>query len=156
MAESFLSSLPVSVRQAFPIIQRGIREGLAANSILKSLRDAGMGIRRQTLLDVARLVREGFRQQGTLRLLGAAVVPPSRFIPKALHAIRRSFSYVVELQTVFQGALVTRRVTISTDEALSRQRAEEEASRAVEEREFDYGEGVEVISSSLVSILRAP
>lgn len=155
MAASFLSTLPKSLRQAWPIIVGGVRQGLSGNAIQGVLRSAGLGVRRQTLLDGVRLLREGFAKWTTLRLLGTTVRPPLRMIPRSLTRIRREFSYLLEIEEIIDNVVEKRFMTLSSNELLNRKEAELTASRMLEEDVFKYGKEVVIISSNLTGILKA-
>ena len=155
MAAPFLSSLPKSLRQAWPIVTRGVREGLTANSIQGVLQTAGLGVRRQTLLDGIRALREGFAKQETIRLLGARVRPPLRLIPEALTRIRRGFAYTIRIEEIIANRVESRFLTLSSNELLTRGEAEIEASRMLEEDVFKYGREVVIISAALTGILKS-
>ena len=155
MAAPFLSSLPKSLRQAWPIITGGVRQGLSANAIQGILQTAGLGVRRQTLLDGVRALREGFAKQETIRLLGAKVRPPLRLIPEALTRIRRTFAYTIRIEEIIANRVEERFLTLSSNEILTRGEAERTASEMLEEDVFKYGREVVVISANLTGILKS-
>lgn len=155
MAQSFLSSLPKSLRSAWSIVTKGVREGLTANRIQSVLQTSGLGVRRQTLLDGIRAVKHGFAQQKTLRILRTDVLPPLRMIPKALTKITRRFSYNFEVEGRVTGRLVRRFVALSTDERLSAGEAGDEIARRLRDDHFSYGETMDITSIVMTSMLRS-
>lgn len=155
MASNFLSTLPLSVRQAYPIIRSAVKEGLASRSIQTLLTKRGLGIRRQTLLDVMRLEREGFQSALTFRLLAPNVIPRQQDIPFAVSRLRRNYSYVFEVQTLFKNKVTTRMMTVSTNERLTLDESKERIVDALESNIDAYGEFEEIVSITPQSIVRA-
>lgn len=155
MPASFVSSLPAALRRAWPIITGGVKQGLSANSIQGVLKAAGMGVRRQTLLDGVRALRNGFAQQETLRILGDVIRPPLRMIPEALTRIRRRFSYLMEIQEEVESRIETRFFTLSSDDVLNRNEAISEATDLLENDAFKYGREVRVVGATLTGIVKA-
>ena len=59
MPTSFLSGLPKTARAAFPIIRRGVNEGLSSRVIEQRVRDAGLSISRtRSILPVMRALKK--------------------------------------------------------------------------------------------------
>ena len=147
MTVPFLTTLTPSARQAYPIIQRGVSEGLSANAIQTTLRSAGMGIRRQTLLDTVRAIKGVETVGGRLRSLRLDRVPDPRRMPEALTTLRRAFSFRVELRGVEidTGNPFTRFVTVTLDSPRTRQRIEQLAEQFVLDEPKRYGIDLESV-----------
>lgn len=143
---SFLSTLSLSVRKAYPIIRSAVKQGLASRSIQALLTKAGLGIRRQTLLDVMRLEKHGFASAKTFRLLPDDVLPRLGDIPFAITRLRHEYSYVFEVKTLFENKLTTRIMTVSTNERLTIGQAKESLTDTLESNPEVYGEVDQVIS----------
>lgn len=134
MAQSLLSKLGKSAAQAYPIIQRGIREGLSANAIQKVLRDSGLGVRRTSLLEVVRAER-GVQEAGErLRFLRPDRRPDPSRLPLAITKQRRLYSYTIRIRGAdpFTAEPFERWFNVSSDQLLTRNDVEaiaEEFSR---------------------------
>ena len=141
MTVPFLATLNARARQAYPIIQRGVSQGLSANVLQTTLSAAGLGIRRQTLLDTIRAIR-GVEAAGTrLRNLRLDRVPDPRRMPEALTTLRRSFSFRVQLRGVEidTGNPFTRHVTVALDSPRTRAEIERIAEQFVVDEPERYG-----------------
>lgn len=155
MSPPLLSTLTGRARQAFPIIQRGVREGLSANQIQTLLQTADLGIRRQSLLDIVRGVR-GIEVAGSqLRFLNRAFTPDPRRIPEALTVLRRAFSFTVRMLgvDVSTGESVERFVNVSLDRPRSRSSIEQTALDFSQPEPEQYGLAITEIL--LVSAVKA-
>jgi hypothetical protein len=155
VAVGILASLPASARAAYPLIQRGVREGLSSNRILEGLVKAGLGIKRQTGLDIIRAERGVQLEGGALRnLRRTAVFNPER-LPEAMTKLRRKFSFQVELRGVDlnTGENTVRLVTVSTDNAMTRNDIEAHAQAFADDDQNRYGIIIE--SVQLVHGLKA-
>ncbi len=126
MAVPLLQTLSRIARAAWPIIQRGVREGLSANKIGAVLRTQGLGIRRQTLLQITGAERKIWTHGLSLRFLPFSATPNLRKLPVALSKIRRQYSFVVSLtgRSRLTGLPMVQNVTVSTDVGMSRQAIE--------------------------------
>ena len=141
MPPPLLTTLPGRARQAFPIIQRGVREGLSANSILTVLRSQNLGIRRQTLLDIVRSERGVIAAGSRLRSLNRNFFPDPRRLPDALTKIRRAFSFTVELRgfDLGTGESIDQSVNVSLDNVLTRNEIENRALNFIDADTERYG-----------------
>lgn len=146
MAISFLNTLSLSVRQAYPIIKSAVKRGLASRSIQALLTKAGLGIRRATLLDVMRLERKGFSAARTFRLLPENVLPRLGDIPFALTRLRREYSYIFQVQTLFENKVTSRMMTVSTSERLTLAEAKAQIGDILEGNVDAYGKVDEIVS----------
>lgn len=134
MAFPFLLGLSARARQASPIIRRGVREGISSRALTGILQRAGLGIRRQTLLDIMRLMEGEAAIGPVLSALGLNRRPNPLRLPPALTKIRRAFSFTVRVQgvDVDTGAFSESFVTVTTDTLLTRGEIEALAEQAIE------------------------
>lgn len=152
---ALLDTLSRSARTAYPFIQRGVREGLSANSIQASLQAAGIGIRRQALLDVIRAESGAQLASSALRFAKPETFPNPARLGEALTKIRRQFSFTVEVRGTLgsTGEGFIQHVTVSTDRLLTRQAIEDAAQAMVEDEQERYG--IDVGSVVLTGGLRS-
>ena len=134
MAFPFLLGLSSRARRASPIIRRGVREGVSSRALTGILQKAGLGIRRQTLLDIMRLMEGEAAIGPVLSALGLNRRPNPLRLPPALTKIRRAFSFTVRARGLDAdtGASVERFVTVTTDTLLTRGEIEALAEQALE------------------------
>ncbi|MCP4897227.1 MAG: hypothetical protein GY906_09685 [bacterium] len=141
MAVSFLASLTLRARTAFPFIRRGIREGLSANRIQSALQKSGLGLRRTNLLAIVR--RERFIQNfvSALDRLAPNRHVPTNMLPEALTRMTRSLSFTVEVRGYLTdtGARTSQFVTLSMDETMTPQEMIDLAVEIVEDEPSRYG-----------------
>lgn len=155
MALPFLSGLSPLARSAFPIVQRGVREGLTSQQIQTAInRGLGSGIRRQTLLDMIRNIK-GIESAGAqLKFLKSTATPNPLRIPEALHVIRRAYSFQVSIKGYLSnGEAAEQFMTVSTDELMTRSQLEDMAASFVDTGQS--GAAMEVESVTLISAVRA-
>ena len=141
MPPPLLSTLPARARLAFPIIQGGVRRGLSANSIQNLLRSEGLGIRRQSLLDIIRAERGIEVASSQLRTMRRDFTPDPRRLPDALTKLRRPFSFQVKIRgfDLSTGEDITRFVNVSLDNPLTRAEIENIGLGFIEEDMERYG-----------------
>lgn len=134
MVAPFLLGLSPRARRASPIIKRGVREGVSSRALTGILQRAGLGIRRQTLLDLMRLAGEEAAIGPVLSALGINRRPNPLRLPPAITKIRRAFSFTVRAlgTDVDTGASVEQFVTVTTDTLLTRGEIESLAEQAIE------------------------
>lgn len=134
MAFPFLLGLSARARRASPIIRRGVREGVSSRALTGILQKAGLGIRRQTLLDIMRLMEGEAAIGPVLSGLGLNRRPNPLRLPPALTKIRRAFSFTVRIQgvDVETGVGSQRFITVTTDTLLTRGEIEALAEQAIE------------------------
>ena len=127
MTGPYIASLTGRARTAYPIIQSGVAQNLSANAIQVSLRAAGAGIRRQTLLDMVRRIRGVETTGAQLQFVRLDRVPDPRRIPEALTKLRRAFSFRVRLRgtDIATGARFERFVSVALDQPLTRAEIEQ-------------------------------
>ncbi len=141
MPPPLLSTLPARARLAFPIIQGGVRRGLSANSIQSLLRSEGLGIRRQSLLDIIRAERGIETASSRLRAMRRDFTPDPRRLPDALTKLRRAFSFQVKIRgfDLSTGEDITRFVSVALDDPLTRAEIENIGLGFIEDDMERYG-----------------
>lgn len=141
MALGILAGLSARARAAYPIIRGAVNRGLSSSEITKVLQDQGIGIRRQTLLDIIRDERGAVTAGARLRNLGSRRMPNPERLPKALTRLRRAYSFVVEVRGINSetGETMTRPVTVSTSRLMSRADIEAQAMEYVVTDSERYG-----------------
>ena len=134
MAVPFLLRLSSRARRASPMIRRGVREGVSSRQLTSILQKAGLGIRRQTLLDLMRLYGEEAAIGPVLSALGIGRRPNPFRLPPALTKIRRAYSFTVRIHETELDTGITsdRFVTVTTDTLLTRGEIEALADQAIE------------------------
>lgn len=155
MPTPFLSTLTKRARLAYPIIQRGVREGLSSRAISNTLKAGGVGIRRNTLLDIMRRERDVWEHGQNLRYLPLDRRPNPSRLPEALTRIRRNYSYEVFVTGIDTSMGVPRGqyVTVASSKLLTRREAE---TLAIEYAGgIHESGGIEIEKAQLNNILRA-
>ena len=134
MVAPFLLGQSLRARRASPIIRRGVREGISSRALTGILQRAGLGIRRQTLLDIMRLVEGEIAIGPVLSALGLNRRPNPLRLPPAITKIRRAFSFTVRVRgaDLDTGIETERFVTVATDTLLTRGEIEALAEQAIE------------------------
>lgn len=152
----WLSSLPRSSRIAYPIVQRGVAEGFSSRRLADALAKGGIGIRRQSLLDMMRLERGIQATGGLFQKIGRDFAPAPERLPFALHGISNAFSYVVKVEgsLLATGQRFEGYVTVSSDRSLSRQDIESAAEDATTRKGTEYE--MEVDQVTIVRGVRNP
>lgn len=152
----WLSSLPQSSRIAYPIVQRGVAEGLSSRRIADALSQGGVGIRRQSLLDMMRLER-GIQATGALfQHISKDFAPAPDRLPFALHPISNAFSYVVKVggSLIATGQRFEGYVTVTSDKSLAPGLIESAAEDATTRKGTEYE--MEVDQVTIVRGVRNP
>lgn len=115
---SLLRSLPRSARQALPIIERGIREGLSSRALTSIIREAGIPISRTSVLRATRALRGETLTITDIKLQPRDVPFDVNRLPTSLTRIRRELSFRVAVRGIdANGQPVERHVTVATDDA---------------------------------------
>ena len=155
MAIPFLAGLSVTLRAAYPIIVRGVAEGLSGNAIQRVLTAAGMGTRRKPLQNLISRVRGVKQQTSRLKFIPRNKIPNVAQLPEALHKLRQNFSFTVRVRgtQLDTGLALDQHVTIASDVPLSRSRLEQMAEDVVDRQRDRYKVIIE--SSLLLEGLRA-
>ncbi len=151
----WLYTLPKAARLFYPIAQKGISQGLSANSILKSYHLAKPGIRRTLGLEVVRRVRGVERASRAFKGMRLDLHPDVSRIPEGGTRMGWNLSYKIEYQAVTtEGKSLTAHVTVVSDEVITRRQAEEMAASFFAKTPEEYGiESVQKIQ--LVGITKA-
>lgn len=128
-----LGRVTARTRQAYPIIQSGVRAGLSGNKIFNLLRDEGIGARRADVLDIVRAERHLAKAEAGLKSIPRDRVPNLETLPEALTAMRRPYSFNVRVrgQETGTGNIIDQRITVSTSLPLTRAEIEATAADAV-------------------------
>lgn len=134
MGLPFLLGLSSRARRASPIIRRGVREGVSSRQMTRILQKAGLGIRRQTLLDMMRMIEGEVAIGPVLSALGINRFPNPMRLPPALTKIRRAYSFTVRVRgsEIDTGAATEQFVTVTSDTLLTRGEIEALANQAIE------------------------
>lgn len=132
------------------MIRRAVAEGVSSRALASALQEAGLGIRRQTLLDVMRYVRGEERAASSLRFLPPGRLPNPARLPVAATRLRRQYSFTVLVRGthISSGEPITRYVTISTSQLLPRESLEGTAAAMIDSEGDRYG--MEIDSVQLV------
>lgn len=155
MAGSVLDGLSKTARAAYPFISSGVRQGLSANAIGRSLADAGLSIRRQALLDLVRLEKGATDYGKILRSLSRTARIDVGALPESITKIRRAYAYVLEVRgTTAGGGVLTKHVTVSSDQPNLSASDLEAAAQEMGEGPNPSG-GLTVTSVSIVRGMRA-
>ena len=151
----FLLTLTKLARFAYPIIQKGVRAGLASRPLAKALTQAGLGIRRSTLLDIMRRERKIVQHGLNMRFLPLKRMPNPLKLPTALTKLRRAYSYTIELRgrLIDTQELITRQVTVASSKLLTREAAENIASGYLMDTPEAYG--MELDKAQLINVMKA-
>ena len=131
---AFLATLSRAARRAFPIIRRGVREGVSANRIQRLLQDHGLGIRRTNLLEIVRRERGVAAAGERLRFIPKGLRPDPSRLPEALTRLLRRFSFTVRIRgsDPRTGETLERFVNVASDEVLTRGELEAQGEAFVE------------------------
>jgi hypothetical protein len=134
MALPLLSRLSPRARRASPIIRRGVREGVSSRELTRVLQQAGLGIRRQVLLDIMRAMSDEAAIGPVLSALGIGRMPNPLRLPPAITKIRRAFSFTVRVRGLETdtGLTAEQFVQVTTDTLLTRGEIEALAQQAIE------------------------
>ena len=152
---AFLRTLSASARAIYPIVQRGVREGLPIDRILTAARAGGFRIANAIGRELVRKERDVWeRGQVSAFTPKSAVLNPRNF-PEALTTLKRRYSYLVEAVGLVGGRPRTQSISIASNTPLSVGRAEELARRAIERSEGPSGSRMPIDSIRLVGTLRA-
>lgn len=121
LAPEVIEVLTGGAKAALPYIIHGVTAGLSANRIGEALQEAGLGIRRASLLAAVRGVREAIVGGEIMEGLKAEELPPPGVFQGSLTFMQRNYAYIVEVHGVnaTTGAAEVRHITVSTDSILS-------------------------------------
>lgn len=155
MALPILAALVGTARIAYPIIAAGVRRGITSRSIAASLKVADLGIRRSTLLQIMKREKEIWQHGLNLKFLNFNQKPNPLKLPRAIHQIRRKYSYVISVLGRDGNSGLDRKqnITVSSSKLLTRGEAESLAGSMAADR-FDSGQ-MEVMSTQLINVLQS-
>lgn len=141
MALPFLHTLSLTARQAYPVIVSGVWRGLSANRIQSVLKESGLGIRRQTLLNIVARERGLKNTSAYLRTLRRNQRPNPLALGEAITKLTRAYSVTLEVRGSLAdtGASTSQFVTLSMDTLLPREQMESLALDIVNEGVARYG-----------------
>ena len=141
MPPPLLSTLNARQRRAFPIIQGGVARGLTGNQIGRVLRLQGLGINNVVLQRIVRAERGVVIAGARLRSIPRHLTPDPRRLPDALTKLRRAFSFQVKIRgfDLSTGEDITRFVSVSLDDPLTRAEIENIGLGFIEEDMERYG-----------------
>lgn len=127
LAPEVIEILTGGAKAALPYIIHGVTAGLSANKIGEALQEAGLGIRRASLLAAVRGVREAIVGGEIQEGLKAEELPPPGVFRGSLTFMQRNYAYIVEVHgtNATTGAQDIRHITISSDQILSAASLEE-------------------------------
>ena len=145
------SLLTPSIRLALPYISHGVAAGLSGDQIQAALSSAGMGVRRQTLLGVVKLLRGQASAAQTIRgSKAASFIPPDLLTPSA--GFTRNvyqYKFVMSGEHAVTGEQTSRYIIVGNDSPMTLQQAEEQAYQTIAEGLNKYE--LLAISATLVS-----
>lgn len=155
MAIPFLAGLSVAARSAYPIILRGVSEGLSGNAIQRVLSTVGPGLRRSVMQNVINRIQGVERANINLRFVRKDRTPNPARLAEALHKIRRNFSFTIEVRgtAIDTGENILQHITVATDAPFARELMEQQAIDVVQAGKRKYEILVE--SALLIGGLRA-
>ena len=150
-----VTALSQPARQALPIIRGGVRRGIGADALYRSLRSRFPGLLRREVREIGRAERLLLSRSADLRFMRRDFRPdPSRLAP-SVTALRRQYSFQVRVRgfQVETGEAVEDWITVSTDELLTREEIEDVAQGYLESAPERYQ--VESYETLLVAGARA-
>lgn len=150
-----LATMSKAARTAWPFIQRGIGDGMSANAIGEALSDAGVGIRRQDLLALAREARGAALLRSDLERLPRDLLLSEARVREAVTKIVAPYGYTVEVEVLNErtGGVELRQLTAHSNEL----RAFEQVEQAfMDEAEPNYPfRGESIVSARVVDVYRS-
>ena len=150
-----LTTLSLRARQAYPIIQRGVRLGLASRAIASTLQAAELGIQRASMLTIIRAEKAALKKSANLKFLPFNRRPNPALLPEALTIQRRRYSYKIAITGINPntGEAMLQNITVATDKLITRGAAETIAAGYIEDDPRGYGIDVERVQ--LIGVQRA-
>lgn len=103
MALPPLDFLPASARAAYGFIEELVGLGRSANSIIESLKEQGLGVRRQTALDVIARVKGTDNLNRFLRAFGTRAPIPSDLMDTAATNLNKAFTARFKIKNAPEG-----------------------------------------------------
>jgi hypothetical protein len=120
-AFDIFASLPSSARQLLPFFRQQAATEKTASEILRELKAEGVGIRRQTALDIIGALRGQISNARGARLQGPGFIPNPEQFGVAPNRLQRDFSHLVLVRSHDSqtGETINKYITVSTNELLS-------------------------------------
>ncbi len=139
MALPFLATATTAMRTFWTAAVRGVREGLSANRTIRAFLSAGNKIRRADALRVFRIAQGIDRTGKALGRIKRGTRLFEEVLAQTAFETRRRFTYTVKITGLDAkgGVVEATGVTISSDNALSRDTIEDAALEAAEENQYD-------------------
>ena len=103
MPSSLLSFLPPAARSAYGFIEQQVSKGLSANSIIANLKLEGLGVRRQTALDIISTLKGTGNAERFVRTYGPAAPIPAELHNTAVTNTIKTFTYRVKINNALPG-----------------------------------------------------
>lgn len=148
MALAFLQTLPKTARAAYPIIRRGVAEGLSSRVIEQRVRQAGLQISRsRSILPMMRYIKILEGQGRGVRFVSPSNTINAKRLPPAINAMNTQYRYRLALnQRQGNQVLPYKIVTVSTDNPnLTPQMIKDQALSIVNDNPQNYPvDGLEV------------
>lgn len=134
LAPEVIETLTAGAQRALPYVVHAVTAGLSANAIGRALEEAGMGVRRASLLSVVRAVRETIVGAEVQRGLEGDTLPSPSLFQGSLTFMRRPYAYVVEVNGIntLTGKRTKRHITVSSGSILSNDMLEQYVGDIVE------------------------
>jgi len=128
------SLLTPSIRLALPYISHGVAAGLSGDQIQSALSSAGLGVRRQNLLGVIRVMRSQTAATQTIRGSKAASFVPPNLLTPTLGFPRNVYQYKYSVTGLdpLTGETRTQFVIVGSDTPMKLADAEAEALAIIE------------------------
>lgn len=141
MPAPLLSLLGAAARLAYPYLRGAVRAGISSRRVIRTLQTLGLGVRRQTVLNIMRADRSIMEFGRRLRFLRMDASPSVRRIPFALTKLSRRFSFLLDVSgfDVETQEAVIKRITISSSKTLPRGVLQNTAIEIVEGGKSRYG-----------------
>ena len=141
MPPTFLAGLPKSARAAYPIIRRGVAEGLSGRVIEQRVRDAGLKISRGRSIEPIRKALQQLERQGRgVRFISPANIINAQRLPPAITAMTKQYRYRVATSGIGPAGQVVEGFTsyVTDDANLSPQMIEDRTRESMAQNPENY------------------
>ena len=135
--------MPGSTANRYPLVLKGVTEGLSGNQILRQLRDAGLGLRTQTFYRwLGQAKAELSANLDVVGLESHQRPPRSAISAWPTTTDREGYLHIVEYTTKSRitGFTETKTISVFSKELLTRGEAEATAAEIIRENEAEYPE----------------
>jgi hypothetical protein len=136
-----LAAFGPRIVQMLPLLRGGVAKGLSLNALNEVIKGVyGRGIRKQTLVDVRRLIKGEISSGPILRNLKRNAIPNINRLPPALTRLRRNLSFIVRVTGIQTDTDLTvdQFVTVALDTAIPREEIERIAEDAILTNQSEY------------------